>query len=112
MPTMVATQVARIQESEFSNWLDSNTVHVSKTGTATDFLLLEIGWLSQRFAALSVEILRWNLVRCCKSGVRGKVRDRQKAASTNWWAFCHTTKSSNLVAGVLILTPEFWLLAT
>ena len=30
-----------------------NTVHLGKTGTATDYLLLEIGWLSQRFAALS-----------------------------------------------------------
>ena len=30
-----------------------NTVHLGKTGTATDFLPLEIGWLSQRFAALS-----------------------------------------------------------
>jgi hypothetical protein len=26
---------------------------MAKTGTATDFLLLEIGWLSQRFDALS-----------------------------------------------------------
>ena len=25
-------------------------MRVGKTGTATDFLLLEIGWLSQRFA--------------------------------------------------------------
>ncbi len=28
-------------------------------------------------------------------------------SSTNWWAFCHTTKSSNLAAGVLTLAPEF-----
>ena len=29
----------------------ANTVHLGKTGAATDFLLLEIGWLSQRFDA-------------------------------------------------------------
>jgi len=31
----------------------SNTVHLGKTGTAIDSLLLEIRWLSQRFGALS-----------------------------------------------------------
>jgi hypothetical protein len=33
-----------------------NTVQLGKTGTATDFLLLEIGWLSQRFAALTEQL--------------------------------------------------------
>jgi hypothetical protein len=29
---------------------------MGKTGTATDFLLLEIGWLSQRFVAVSEQL--------------------------------------------------------
>jgi hypothetical protein len=37
------------------------------------------------------------------------------ACSPNWWAFCHNTKSSHLVAGLQspvsrILTSDFWIL--
>jgi hypothetical protein len=38
---------------------------------------------------------------------RSDVRERRRAANTNWRAFSHTTKFSNLVAGVLILLSEF-----
>ena len=39
-----------------SGRLKPNTVQLGKTGTDTNFLLLEIGCLSQRFAALTEQL--------------------------------------------------------
>jgi hypothetical protein len=36
------------------------TVQLGKTGTDINFLLFEIGWLSQRFAALTEQCCGWH----------------------------------------------------
>ena len=91
-----------------NRWANFNTVQLGKTETDTNFLLLEIGCLSQRFAALTQQYWGELMKRTTKVCGRSPTREagpRSKAFALfgrRSWAsgakFCLTTPAIEQVA--------------
>jgi len=83
-------------------WANFNTVQLGKTGTDTNFLLLEIGCLSQRFAALTEQC--WGELMKRTANVLGRAANRQAGPRPKaFWKLGRRTSASG--AKFCLTTP-------
>ena len=77
---------SKLDASPRDNRSPAGTVQLGKTGAATDFLPLEIGWLSQRFAAFTEQ--SWDLTGFSEGWVEGQFQTGQTHSTKRFAGTC------------------------